>query len=481
MLKKLFQKSVISLCIVFFLYLFFETSIPVYSQEEKDLSYDVSVRALQVPFVASDSKGQPVFDLKQDELELFINGKQQEILYLFDSPFKSKPISSTDKQSTSLTDSSPFEMKRIKFIIIDAFFNSMTGLDKSKKIAKKIIEECSPKDMFILLQITFSGLEYIAGPEPGGSAFLKYLDKIKKTRQSMELWSPTEQEILIAYSLPWAGDPFIYLNGMRHSEDVSFQLYKDSFKQLNQALRTITNPKVTYLINEGVVAATQYKTVVDDGRKYNTAQIRTGYFEKILDQYVYDGGSILKKVDLNRYEEIKPSMLDDIASNLIHSTDAYYEIYFDPGEARAKELAIEIKCKRPGVQINSVHYKDKDKPYMGLNETMKKAYAVSAAFGQSSSRMLGRVKKAPFTRIENPGSSLGSQIEVILPLEMQNQKLDVFLLYFNDKYKDPLIIFESKMCGEKAVFNQKPDKKRTVVYFSIIEPTQVYTVVNKLQ
>lgn len=480
MLKKLFKKSVISLWIVFFLFLFIETTIPAYSQEEKDLSYDVSVRALQVPFVASDSKGQPVFNLKQDELELFINGKQQDILYLFDSPFKSEPITSSTPVDT-LSQSSPFDMKRIKFIIIDAFFNSMTGLDKSKKIARKIIEECSPKDMFVLMQITFNGLEYIAGPEPSGPNFVKFLDNIKKTRQSMELWSPTEQEVLIAYSLPWIGDPFIYLNGMRHSEDVSFELYKDSFKQLNQALRTITNPKVTYLINEGVVAATQYKTVVDEGRKYNSAQIRTGYFEKFLDQYVYDGGSILKKVDLNRYEEIKPSMLDSIASDLIHSTDAYYEIYFDPGDAKSKELAIEIKCKRPGIQINSVHYKDKDKPYMGLNETMKKAYAASAAFGQSSSRMLGRVKKAPFKRIENPGNPMGDQIEVSLPLEMQNRNLDIFILYFNDKYKDPSIISQSKMCQEKAIFYLKPDKKRTVVYFSIIEPTQVYTVVNKLQ
>ncbi|MCP5101853.1 MAG: hypothetical protein GY950_00655 [bacterium] len=45
------------------------------NSREQELSYEVSVSVIRVPFVAVDKKGTPVFDLKKDDLALYVNGQ----------------------------------------------------------------------------------------------------------------------------------------------------------------------------------------------------------------------------------------------------------------------------------------------------------------------------------------------------------------------------------------------------------------------
>ncbi|NIM18315.1 MAG: hypothetical protein GTO45_40565 [Candidatus Aminicenantes bacterium] len=70
-------------------------------QEHKPLHYDLSVKALQVPFVVVDSRGRPVFDLKQEELELVVNGKSVDILYLYGLAFGDAEIPVEKKKSAA--------------------------------------------------------------------------------------------------------------------------------------------------------------------------------------------------------------------------------------------------------------------------------------------------------------------------------------------------------------------------------------------
>lgn len=67
--------------VIIFTALIFAVSPLIYSQEQEHdaLEYEVSVKALQVPFVAVDAQGKPVYDLKSDELELIVNKKKVDI------------------------------------------------------------------------------------------------------------------------------------------------------------------------------------------------------------------------------------------------------------------------------------------------------------------------------------------------------------------------------------------------------------------
>ena len=73
-------KTIIIL-IFLFLLLFCASDLPAQAQaqakdDQERLKYQVSVEAQLVPIFAVDKKGNPVFDLKPDELILYADGKR---------------------------------------------------------------------------------------------------------------------------------------------------------------------------------------------------------------------------------------------------------------------------------------------------------------------------------------------------------------------------------------------------------------------
>lgn len=460
-----------------FCLIFITPGTPIYPEVE--LKYDVSVRALQVPFVAISSRGLPVTDLKKEELELYVDGISMDIGYLFYFEPKQESPDEPQIESQAQKSESQFQQKRFKFILIDSFFSSAQGLKKSKIIAKKLIETGSPNDLFVLLQISFGGLKYVAGPKPGNPEFVKNLEKITKNPQSLNWWEPTYYEEVCADGAA-LGDPFVYRHGNSNAIDVTTAMYRDSFIQFQNALRTISNPKITYLLSEGSMEADLRKAVDNEKFYVYSSIIKSMNFTAELDKNIHDGGSILKRVYLQGVDERKSEM---VASFLTRTTDAYYEIAFTPPNKESKEMKIDIKCTRPGVIIDAVHYKAKEKPYANLNSNLKKVYALSALTGRSSNHYLGRVKRVPFKKLGKTelGDNSIIQIQMPLPIEMQNRLLDVFLIYFGEKETEPYIISESKRFGQIGILDIKPDKEKKKVYFVIIEPSESYCLMNEIK
>jgi hypothetical protein len=54
----------------------------VYAQEHKELKYEVAVHAQIIPMFAIDSLGNPIFDLKKEDLELWVNGNPYPVYLL---------------------------------------------------------------------------------------------------------------------------------------------------------------------------------------------------------------------------------------------------------------------------------------------------------------------------------------------------------------------------------------------------------------
>ncbi len=341
------------------------------------------------------------------------------------------------------------QVTRLKFLIVDALFSSPQGLKRSKAIARQLIENCAPQDRFVLLEIRLGGLKYIAGPEPGGKKFLEHFEKLRKNPQKLVWWSRPEHPHRDGYDV----ERFLMEDAMKNARRDTVKMYRDAFEQFKNALRTIDNPKVTFLLSEGFAGHVD-DSFVKSPLHHNLLSYKG--FEKYMVKEVHDGGSVLQKVHVGglRSQHTKP-----LAAWLNKSTAAYYELFFNPGSRAGEKMNIRIKCKRRGVRINAVAYKEKEKPYQKMNKVQKKLFAVSVATGRSYSRILGRVSRSSFKRMkeEKIGNETRVIVQVPIPDAMKDRSVDVFALRFDDKYQDVYVAWSQRMAREWETGNKLPD------------------------
>jgi len=329
--------------------------IPFFAQDQdpqEPLKYKVVVNAMAVPLFAVDTNGNPVFDLKKEELQLYVNDEPVDILefrrYEFSHEQKIKEeleAGETGKMSQPVQD-------RVIFIILDTMFNSLTGFRRSKEIAINLIHEGLPRDHFVILENnSVGGLKYIGGSESDKEELIK---KIKKLCTSPEKWydnlfSSSEVSHKVYYDA--FTDPRVETelmasirNTMINSEKQRYQhqvmYFMRVLSQFKYALKTIDKPKIVFLISEGV-ASGAFKAAVrasgginrETGRVENTGignelsrllnkDIKTVFnqnkiYSTLLFRYLLDvvkainqGGSVLYTINPKRGDDIS----DDEAS-----------------------------------------------------------------------------------------------------------------------------------------------------------------------
>ena len=90
---------------------------------------------------------------------------------------------------------------RVKFIIIDTVFNSDTGIRRSKEIAVNLVKTQAVNDRFIILLNTFSGLQYITGPEYDKDVLIKKIEKLNilPEKHLRDLFMGKEKILLYAW------------------------------------------------------------------------------------------------------------------------------------------------------------------------------------------------------------------------------------------------------------------------------------------
>jgi hypothetical protein len=130
------------------------------------LSYSVSVNAHLVPIYAVDKMGNPVFDLKPGEIQLYANGKPVEIIY-----FNSFSVTEQERvpgQPLQKTTGQINPRGRMNFIIMDSLASNIDIFKLARTIAMGIIENAPPNDSFIIMESNqINGFQYICGPEKG--------------------------------------------------------------------------------------------------------------------------------------------------------------------------------------------------------------------------------------------------------------------------------------------------------------------------
>ncbi len=148
-------------------------ALPLAAQEAPDtpppaFGETLSVELATVPFYAVDQQGQPVWDLRPDEVELWVDGR-------------SVPFESFDRYGASEALKVPAEtgdhpgaerllppsQPRHVFLLFDQVFSTSRGLAASREVADRVLAQLPATDWVYVLSFTFKdGLKQRLGPLP---------------------------------------------------------------------------------------------------------------------------------------------------------------------------------------------------------------------------------------------------------------------------------------------------------------------------
>jgi hypothetical protein len=485
--------------------------------EHQPLHYDVQVTAQVIPIFAVDKKGNPVYDLKQEEIQLFINKKPYKILdfmsyQVTEEAEKREDLKKADikeEQIPTVTSQTGEEQRkrkikikspeRVNFIIIDGITNSRSGLRNAKKLAKGIVKSAGPGDSFILLQaIPNIGLKYLIGPEKDKTKLLQVLENIYKNTDWVLM-------VPLRFTKGSGSDLKRSLRSMSGLEkyDLRFLQRKEllrfsrSLQELKFALKTIRFPKTIFLVSGGILEFS------GDHQYYDQSQNNIVRYYETMRQAAVDinkGGSLLYLVnpipERHRVERaisiqskisnakcVSGSDINEMLTQLKNNTAAYYEVAFSHKPELGDNFKIKIKCKRKGVRLNTLKYGERAKPYAEMQKLQKELFALNVVTRGSWSRMVGKVKPTVYQKLEETTTKkkIIKKINVTIPRELTGKKLDVFTLNVNPDTLKADIKLDQRMVGEKENLDVEVEaQKGKAQYIVIIEPEKTHCVFTRI-
>ncbi|MCP5051987.1 MAG: hypothetical protein GY940_32765, partial [bacterium] len=130
-------------CLVMVLLVFFSfPSLSVQGQDKQvqdPLEHETGVRAQLVPIYAVDRDDRPVFDLKQEEIELYVNGKPFKIIFFNRYQLESGTEVESQAPAGTVKPKAIKAPERISFIIIDSMISNVNALGASRAVAWQLV------------------------------------------------------------------------------------------------------------------------------------------------------------------------------------------------------------------------------------------------------------------------------------------------------------------------------------------------------
>ncbi|MCP4215766.1 MAG: hypothetical protein GY765_14020 [bacterium] len=495
--------------------------------EDKAETHNVRVEVMLVPLFAVDTDGNPVFNLEKDDLELYVNGAPLDIAMFNQFAFnhREEVVKEVTIKNPKVKVKQP---SRAVFIVLDSVFNRFFGFRRSKKIAIDIIKNGAPDDMFIVLENTAGGgLRLIAGPNTGRTDMVTAIKKLKlptgnwnKNLHLTREWNYESDEdasdsVYASAAMNNMANKEKYVNKMNYrNQAVKFNRSLSKFKY---ALRTVTRPKVVFLISEGIAKAA-FKTMstpkqvagysaftsslvktekrVDEQNESREMRLFTEMMETV--KAINSGGSVLYTINPGRFRRdteasgemslrflahesggqyIAGSDAKKLVKEVRDRTAAYYELAFSPAPGIKTQMDIDIRCKRKNVKISSFKHTEKSKPYYRMEPVEKKLFALNMVTGGSWSRMMGKVVRIKYKRLRHDQNA--QMIEINLPAKMKGRHLDIFSLSVDPGTKKVQIEMVSRKVNSKAslIVDKSKGAKE---FFVLVEPMNGYCVYNQV-
>ncbi len=528
------------LCLLFFVTLFsFSPLTPQTSshqgnqkQENKTLTHNVSVNLMLVPVFAVNPDGSPVLDLQKEDFEIHANGTPMKIAQFirFDFDYQKEVMEEITIKGKKVLAPQP---SRAKFIIIDSVFNEFFSYKRAKTIAIDIIRNSSPDDMFIVLENRAAGgLRHMGGP---GTDKKELIRRIKKLKLPSAKWSKS-----LHWSQEWnyEADEDNYNpisisatleNLTRDKKDMERLAYKNqvhhfsrTLSQFKYALKTVTRPKMVFLLSEGISKAAfknyQASEKVAGYGQFGSALLRQApgvdKVNEFRDQRLFkdlvrivkainEGGSVLYTINpgkMERDDEASGEMsmrylayesggryiagrdTKKLVKRVKDATAAYYELAFVPTPDLGKQIKLKLTCKRKDVKVNSFKQTTRSRPYFRMEPVEKKLFALNMVTGGSWSRIMGKVVRIKYKKYiakQTVNNETPAKLEIPLPMKMQGRELDIFAIRIDPQTQKADIQLATHKLNEKAELIIKEQKNKQE-YFVIIEPVFAYCVYNQI-
>lgn len=465
-------------------------------QGHKKLEYEVSVSAQLVPVLAVDGKGNPVYDLKQEELELIVNGKPTGIIFFNGYRLDMTEASRARKRVIPVKAKIP---ERLHFIVLDTMISNMNTMGLARVIAMRIIEKATSGDAFVILESNQdTALQHVVGPEKNRKKLFKAMKEIENRfkRRNMEQKFMRELQASsrgsnaerIAAQFLAIGNNKAAREREKYQNDIRRFAY--SLKQLKYALKTTTLPKTVYLISPGPranqIAENQvtYMRFLEDSAKAINHGGGLFFVINPLKQKKSGGGSQLKfMADAAGGKFISGTGIKDVVSQVKKSTSAYYELAFNSKAGPGKKNKINLTCKRKGVHLTSIAHSEQGRPYKSMNSPEKRLFVLNIVSGGSWSRMVTPVQQLTYKTLDASTGKNGfttiKKIQLDLPLEMMNRKLHIYQVAVEATTRKVNFKFAEKAVKESEgiVFEITPGK---FYYFVMIDPIGNTCVFNRV-
>jgi VWFA-related protein len=442
------------------------TQAPAVSGEMGE-TVDVEIRI--VPFYAVDADGKPVFDLKQDEVEILVDGKPVPI-DTFDSrgPQAATPVTPaittaaapvTPGASTARrteNDGShpgsypvPATAHRHVILFFDVAFSRVNGFQKAQAFAQKMIEDSPESDYLYLLVHDFkSGLKQELGPVTANAAgkrkVIAHIAKMKPEIGQLDAHADGSIDIYAGGPTRMGGpgdqNSPIYgalrTNSQAQLEGTARSL-SESLKLLNDQFQRINEPKLMVFLSQGI-DPTLYWVGSDVGLQFGTnasswSNIKSyqfrglhGLYDKSLRELA-DTGAMSLFVNLDdpggsgRFYDTSMQHMAlnsgglylggvdsaQMVSRVENATAAYYEagFYLNEQTREASRAKIDIVVNRPGVSTWSAGALKVRDTYRGLGEDARRLLIVDLIEGDAAAQRSRSRVRLDYHNL--PGNVLG--------------------------------------------------------------------------
>jgi hypothetical protein len=434
----------------------------------------VNVEVKIVPFYAVDAQGNPVYDLRQDEVELRVGGAPVPV-ESFD-----RYVIQGGRAGAAASPLTPTPSRTV-FFLFDQTFSSPTGFNTDKRLASRMIQAWPAGDRLLLMVYgTGGGLQKKLGPVPpdaqGKRELLAAIEALEPETRRLELQEDTNDD----YGAP-AGHAsrgnFVYAQpaDQRASVDDAIQGsvrgeyhsvargFAGSLGDFAAELRRISGPKLLVLFSQGPDSAlyfqgsTGFKVGSDESVDVDSrrAPPLVDRFRQPLAALAESGTSLLF-VNTDRGQDIDADAAlrhmaqttgglyvegrdpQSLEKRIAGSTTAYYEASFHPAAPLLERdsAPVEIVVRRPGVRAWAPAAVRTRESYATLSAVQKRWLVIDLLSGGPAAQrahspvrlsvqpLPGRVvSQAAFGRP-------GLRFEAAWPADLATRRLDVYNVLF---------------------------------------------------
>ncbi len=375
-----------------------------------------------IPFYAIDAQGRPVFDLRADEVEVLVDGAPVAV-----DAFDAMAQAGAAAAPAGASQPAPAKARRHVILLFDVAFSSIQGVRNGQALARQLLEDLPDSDVLYLVTNDLrAGFEQKVGPVPasakGRQQVLAQIEGLRGRSYRQFSHNPAaDLGFNTAGSNPSKGkngQPRAQMTGIMDGLNLNenseyLELGRDlgeAMGRLATDLRRIQEPKLLVFLSQGLkrdlyFVGSRYGLQVSTEAVKQEAWQADGLVKIFTDsmQALADSGTMALFVNLD--DRAQGATLEDnplrhmantsgglylegndpkaVEARVTGSTSAYYEAGFYLGQraAEVKRARVEVRSRRPGVELWAPASLKTRETWRGLDEHARKALIVDLVEG----------------------------------------------------------------------------------------------------